>query len=102
MWVAYFGPDWWKRLLSAAPLRQLGATSYAFYLTHGFALKVIRFGTIPLLGALADNPLVFWTNLGLGLALAIWTARLVYDLIENPLATRFARQRPLTPVGSAR
>jgi peptidoglycan/LPS O-acetylase OafA/YrhL len=96
MWVAYFGPEWWKRLLAGHELRTLGATSYSFYLTHGFSLKVFRFGIIPLLGPRAHTPLVFGTSLLLGLALAIWFAKLVFDCIENPLANRVRVRRPLS------
>ena len=87
VWVAYFGPEWWKSALSSWRLRQLGAASYSFYLTHGIAVKAFRFGIIPLLGpALAASGPVFWLSQLMGLVLAIAIARTVYKYVESPLA----------------
>lgn len=93
VWVARFGPDWWKRLLSAKQLCKLGAASYSFYLTHGFAVKAFRFGIVPWLGKAAYLPVVFWVTQILGLALAIYISRVAYVLIEDPLSK--LGQRPL-------
>lgn len=100
LWVCYFGPDWWKRGLASRHLRQMGAASYSFYLTHGFAVKIFRFGIIPLLGNAARTQLVFWTSQFAGLCLSIWIAKVSYDLIENPLA-RFVSPKPKTIVSPA-
>jgi exopolysaccharide production protein ExoZ len=86
VWVVYFGPQWWKDLLSGPRLRRMGTASYSFYLTHGFALKVFKFGVIPILGPLAAAPIVFWICQITGLALSIAIARGVHLLIENPLS----------------
>jgi peptidoglycan/LPS O-acetylase OafA/YrhL len=86
LWVAFFGPQWWKRLLSGRRLGQLGAASYSFYLTHGFAIKAFHYGIIPWLGSAASEPLVFWASQFVGLALSIGIARLTYVLIERPIS----------------
>ncbi len=87
VWVACFGPEWWKRLLSSSQLRKLGAASYSFYLTHGFAVKAFRFGVVPWLGpAVAGTESVFWMSQASGLVLAIMIARIVYRFVENPLS----------------
>lgn len=86
VWVCYFGPQWWTRLLAARQLRELGVTSYSFYLTHGFAVKAFQYGVIPLMGAAAITPLVFWSSQIVGLVLAVWIARMAYRWVENPLA----------------
>jgi peptidoglycan/LPS O-acetylase OafA/YrhL len=105
VWVAYFGPEWWKRALSSRHLCQLGAISYSFYLTHGFAVKAFRFGVIPWLGATAAEPVVFWTSQFAALALAVFVARVFYALLEQPLSKRtlalFNRVKPLNQFATA-
>ncbi len=86
VWVAYFGPEWWKRLLSGPRLAMLGAASYSFYLTHGFAIKAFRFGVFPLAGDFLMTVPFFWASQIGGLALAIFIARVVYLRVEQPLA----------------
>jgi len=86
IWVAYFGPQWWKHLLSGQQLRKLGAASYSFYLTHGFAVKAFSFGIIPWLGTAARMQLVFGASQIVGLALSIAIARVVYTMVESPLS----------------
>ncbi len=88
VWVAYFGPEWWKRVLSRPSLCELGAVSYSYYLTHGIAIKAFQHGMVPLLGPLAFTPVVFWSSQLLILSLSILIARAVYLTIENPLSTR--------------
>src|SRR5258708_7582096 len=78
VWVAYFGPDWWKRLLASPQLSHLGMASYSFYLTHGSAVKIFRFWIIPWLGPAGGSPLVFWTGQVSGLCLSVFIARVVY------------------------
>lgn len=87
-WVAHFGPEWWKRLLSTSLLRQLGAASYSFYLTHGITLKIFRFAVIPWLGTVAAQPAAFWVCQILGLVISVTIARIVFEFVENPLAVR--------------
>jgi peptidoglycan/LPS O-acetylase OafA/YrhL len=87
VWVAYFGPEWWKRLLSGPQLTRLGAASYSFYLTHGFSLKAFRYGIFPWLGDAVRLEPVFWISQIAGLALAIAIARVVYAFVELPLAS---------------
>jgi peptidoglycan/LPS O-acetylase OafA/YrhL len=98
VWVAYFGPEWWKRALSSRFLCQLGAISYSFYLVHGVAVKAFRYGVIPWLGANAAKPVVFWMSQFTGLALAIFVARAFHVLVEQPLskqtAAMFNRLKP--------
>jgi len=97
VWVAYFGPEWWKRLLSSSQLRHLGSASYSFYLTHGLAVKAFRFGIVPWLGpAAASTEVVFWMSQVSGLWLAIVIARIVCRFVENPLSKWVAR-----PIGNA-
>jgi exopolysaccharide production protein ExoZ len=101
VWVAYFGPEWWKRLLSGTHLRKLGAASYSFYLTHGFAVKAFRYGIIPWLGAAAGTPLVFSACQLIGLALSIAIARGVYTYVESPLSLVVPRMRSVKAVSLA-
>jgi exopolysaccharide production protein ExoZ len=86
VWVARFGPVWWKRMLASRQLCRLGAASYSFYLTHGLTIKAFRFGFIPWLGPAASNPLVFWCGQVLGLGLSILIARAAYRYVEGPLS----------------
>jgi exopolysaccharide production protein ExoZ len=92
VWVCSFGAQWWKRLLSGSELRQLGAASYSFYLTHGLVLKLFRFGIIPLLGVNANTATSFWASQLVGLVLSIWTAKLVHQWIESPMS-RFIHEK---------
>jgi peptidoglycan/LPS O-acetylase OafA/YrhL len=92
VWIGYFGPDWWKDLLSHSRLRLLGKISYSFYLTHGFAVKAFRYGIVPQLGSLARTPAVFWACQVTGLTLAIVVAGIAFRFIENPLAKLTARE----------
>jgi peptidoglycan/LPS O-acetylase OafA/YrhL len=98
VWVAYFGPDWWKRVLSMAPLCELGAVSYSYYLTHGFAIKIFRFVVLPHLGSYARTAVVFWSSQVLVLALSILIARLIYVMVESPLSS-LASKASTTPFG---
>ena len=86
LWIAYFGPVWWKRVLSTGQLRRLGAASYSFYLTHGFAIKAFRFGIIPWLGSAAQINVVFWIGQLGGLIAGIAIAVAVHSWVEEPLA----------------
>jgi peptidoglycan/LPS O-acetylase OafA/YrhL len=86
LWIAYFGPVWWKRVLSADQLRRLGAASYSFYLTHGFAIKAFRFGVIPWLGSAAHLTVVFWIGQLVGLIASVAIAVAVHSMVEEPLA----------------
>ncbi len=86
VWLAYYGPEWWRRLLSASPFRQLGACSYSFYLTHGFVVKAFRFGIVPRLGSAAGHAPVFWMSQVAGLALSVVVAQVVYRYVEAPLS----------------
>jgi len=86
LWIAYFGPVWWKGLLSSDHLRRLGAASYSFYLTHGFAIKAFRFGVIPWLGSAAQLTVVFWIGQVVGLIASVAIAVGVHKLVEQPLA----------------
>ena len=86
LWFCYFGPQWWEKLMSTDALLKLGTASYSFYLTHGFTVKMFRYGIIPLLGVYAGKAPVFWLSQVAGLALSIWTARIAYTTIEKPLS----------------
>lgn len=86
LWVCYFGPAWWKSLLSGTQLSRMGAASYSFYLTHGLAIKVFKYGVIPALGAAAADARVFWACQVAGLALSVVIARAVHERIENPIS----------------
>jgi len=101
VWVAYSGPEPWKRLLSGPLLRQMGAASYSFYLTHGFAIKAFRFFIIPWLGPAANASPVFWTGQVAGLALSVAIAKAAWLLLENPLA-KLARRPFMTAQDRAR
>ncbi len=96
-WVTHFGPDWWKRLLSANLLRQMGAASYSFYLTHGITVKIFRFGVVPLLGKAAGLPVVFWVCQILGLVMSVIVARIVFEYVENPIAAWVKPRVAVTP-----
>jgi exopolysaccharide production protein ExoZ len=86
VWTAYFGPNWWKILLSGSLLRRLGAASYSFYLTHGLGVKIFHYGIIPWLRTVAGTPVVFWTSQIVGLGISVATALIVHRLVENPLS----------------
>ncbi len=86
VWTAYFGPHWWKMLLSGSLLRKLGAASYTFYLTHGIGVKIFRYGIIPRLGTLAGTPAVFWISQIVGLGISVTTALILFRLVESPLS----------------
>jgi peptidoglycan/LPS O-acetylase OafA/YrhL len=86
LWVANFGPGWWKQLLAAPLLRQLGAASYSFYLTHAFAVKAFRLIVMPRLAGAAMTPWVFWACQIGGLALSIGVALTVFSLVEDPFS----------------
>ncbi len=102
MWVCYFGPKWWKNILSVPLLCKLGLCSYSFYLTHGIAIKMFRFGFVPALGDLARMQTVFWLSQGIGLCLALCIALVVYRFVEHPLSTlgSGARNASFTPVSA--
>ncbi|MES1260979.1 MAG: acyltransferase [Acidobacteriota bacterium] len=87
VWVAYYGPDWWKRILSRKQLCELGAVSYSYYLTHGFAIKIFRFVLFPHLGSYANTAVVFWSSQIVILVLSVLIARLVFVLVESPLSS---------------
>jgi exopolysaccharide production protein ExoZ len=91
VWLAYYGPAWWQRLLSQPGLCTLGAVSYSYYLSHGLAIKTFRFGIVPLLGSFAASPAVFWSSQIAVLLLSILIARLVYAFIDKPLSAIAAR-----------
>ncbi len=91
VWIAYFGPEWWKQALSNRQLCSLGAASYSFYLTHGFALKAFQYVLIPILGAAAASPFFFWTSQLLGPLMAIVIARVVFTQVETPLTNFVTR-----------
>jgi len=98
VWVAHFGPVWWKRLLSGKLLRSLGECSYSFYLSHGFTVKAFHFLVIPALGASAKNPLVFWLCQGVGLVASVVCARIVFRTMEQPMSMALAGMK--FPAGS--
>jgi len=93
-WTCYFGPAWWKNLLAASHLRRLGAASYSCYLTHGFVVKLFKFGVLPLFGSAAGTAAVFWGSQMAGVALTALAAVAVYQLVEEPLV-RLALRRHL-------
>lgn len=91
VWLAYYGPAWWQRLLSRPGLCALGTISYSYYLSHGLAIKAFRFGLAPLLGSFAASPAVFWSSQILILWLSILIARLVHTYIDKPLSDLASR-----------
>lgn len=97
VWIAFFGPAWWKSLLSGPRLAMLGAASYSFYLTHGFAIKAVRFGMIPLAGEAVSTQSFFWASQFVGIGLAILIARISYVRVEQPLAIWLASVEWIRP-----
>ena len=69
--------SWFGRALSTAPLLWLGEISYGVYLLHRFAQQFVA----RLLGT-ADKT---WLSFGLGLALTLAMAFVVYRLFEDPM-----------------
>lgn len=69
-------------------LARLGDASYALYLVHPFALRLVREALIRLGWAAALHP---WGSIGLMLAASVAAALAVHRLVEAPLS-RAARQ----------
>ena len=95
--AAGLGPARDRNALAAlpAPLRGLailGDASYALYLVHPFALRLVREGLLRLGWPTALHP---WGSVGLMLAASVAVALLVHRVVEAPL-TRIAR-RALDP-----
>jgi peptidoglycan/LPS O-acetylase OafA/YrhL len=67
----------------------LGDASYALYLVHPFALRLVREALLRLGLAPAVHP---WGGMALMLAGSVAAALLVHRLVERPL-TRWARTR---------
>jgi len=96
VWVACFGPEWWKRVLSSRILRWLGAASYSYYLTHGFTVKAFQHGVLPALGAMGSSTFVFWSSQAVGLMTSIVVALLIHHLFEQPVMAGFTRSKDST------
>lgn len=93
-WVCYFGPDAWTRVFTAWPLLLMGEANYSYYLTHGIAIKLFRFGIIPAMGVYASNGLFFWISQLGGIALSVAIATLVHRHVDLPLARLGPLKRP--------
>jgi peptidoglycan/LPS O-acetylase OafA/YrhL len=78
------------RALDARPMRNLGASSYSLYLTHGPIVVVVYEKLVA--GRVAQGVPAFVVSLALALPLAIVFARLFARLFETPFLQR--RSRP--------
>jgi exopolysaccharide production protein ExoZ len=75
-----------SRFFARPIMRFLGSMSYSYYLVHGVTLKGLELAASSMIPAARQSEWIFWCALPVGYAMTLCAARVVFVMVEQPLA----------------